>query len=163
MNLKEGFNYAIENERLVHGALKKVGVSFIHPDYEDLLQEGLITFAKMVRDFGIDYPNLHLQVFQRIKWQTIDFLRRDQKINERNEVFDDYDFSLFYENKDIDFWLMIQELSQDFSQLEMLIFKEHLLNGVTLSRLARENPLSLRQLHRVKKGLISKLFYLTKP
>lgn len=162
MDLQTGFKYALKNERLVHGALKKAGATYFHRDYEDLLHEGLITFANMFCELGEDHPNLHLQVFQRITWQTIDFLRRESRINEKNEILENYDFSLFYENEDRDFWLMIQEISQNFNYLERLVFQEHLLNGVTLTQLARENPVSLRQLHRVKTSVVTSLRNLTK-
>ncbi len=75
-----------ENQRLVHGALKKYGIYPHSQQYEDYLQLARLTLLEAYQIFQAgNHPNSRLNVFiyQRICWKLTDALRKEQRRQSR--------------------------------------------------------------------------------
>lgn len=77
MTSQKYFEEAWNNRKLVGGALK---VAHVRPDYhlyEDLLQDGVILYADMLRKLDGQKPRTEIDKlsFKKVLWQTIDALR----------------------------------------------------------------------------------------
>lgn len=150
------FNYAITNIRVVYGAIKAASVYQRVDYYEDLVQEGLITFAKIVEEHG---PNESSRVlaFQKIKWQTIDFLRCEQKRNSYGHVELNEELVLNYAGVNPDLILQVNAAVAAASPVEQMVFVEHLIKGRRICELTPEYTISKSSLSRAKKNLQAEL------
>lgn len=53
--IEVGFNLAVKNEQVIHGALKRAGIYVTRFDYEDYVQEGFITYAKCFEKYPHEF------------------------------------------------------------------------------------------------------------
>jgi hypothetical protein len=131
------------NRGLVYGAVKRAGISRDDRDYEDLIQAGLILYAEMLAKSNSQLN--HGLIFQAVKWRSLDYVRRrnyrPEGINERGRHLSPADY------------LTIEAMLPSFSQLELLIFQEHLLAGVNLRQLVTISGVSYRTLKRTKSNI----------
>ena len=137
---KEAFLRAWQNQKLVRGALKSAHVRLDYTNYEDFLLEGIIVYAEMLTKFT-DMKQMEVDrlSFRKIIWHTIDLLRKDKQLN-------NWDNQLILAN----------ELTE-MSQLERMLFFNHLIEGQTISALARQTGISRVQLQRLKHNLLAHL------
>ena len=74
---EESFIKALENRRLVCGAIKDAGVRKDYQEYADLIQDGVLIYAGILEkspDQDIDRL-----AFKKIIWHTLDELRKVQR------------------------------------------------------------------------------------
>ena len=80
---EESFIKALENRRLVCGAIKDTGVRKDYQEYADLIQDGVLIYAGILEkspDQDIDRL-----AFKKIIWHTLDELRKVQRREEKSE------------------------------------------------------------------------------
>ncbi|MGM9891253.1 sigma-70 family RNA polymerase sigma factor [Limosilactobacillus sp.] len=65
---------------IVYGVLKRLHITPLHSDYDDLFQEGCLAYAAAYADFTNQPSTTNLAAFayQRIYWRLLDLLRRRQ-------------------------------------------------------------------------------------
>lgn len=87
MTITAAFDFLLseERERVIYGVLKRLHVTPIHPQYQDLLQEGRIIFTEAYQAYKKLHPtaenerDLMLFAYQRIRWRLLDILRKEQQ------------------------------------------------------------------------------------
>lgn len=134
MDLQLGFKKALEEEKLIHGALKRVHIYPICNNYQDYVQEAMIIFAQAYVDYveqGQDLEKFNVYIFQKLTWRLTDLLRREERFfnvhslevfdfervkEEVSELFlDDLDLSRLNEfEKQLFFDLFVDELPIKF-------------------------------------------------
>ena len=150
---REAFITAWQNKKLVRGALKSAHVRMEYTNYEDFLQEGIIIYAEMLtRLTGRKRTEVDRLSFRKIIWHTLDLLRKQKRITEREIVFDSAEQVGLLDN-----WNNHLELEQELPQLtqvERMLFFDHLLGGQTISALAQKTGINRVQLQRLKRDLL---------
>ncbi|MCI1290592.1 MAG: hypothetical protein LKG31_03310 [Lactobacillus sp.] len=147
MSIEEkNWQTAWQNRGLVYGAIKQAGVNRQDPDYEDLIQAGIMQYAKILAN---DHKITNGWIFQKVKWSSIDFLRR------RNKTWEDLSCdSSKLRSSD---YLTIEALLPQLSALELIILRRHLLGPENLSDLAAATGRSYRTIKRTKANLCRRL------
>lgn len=93
--------------------------------------------------------------FKKILWQTIDILRREQRVCEHNAAIDEaYDLG---ETASWDNLVALKNEVKKLSQLEQVILFDHLLERKTITQLVEECGVPRITLKRLKKQLLQKL------
>lgn len=154
---QENFIKAWENQRLVAGALKAASVRYDYVIYEDLLQEGIVLYAKLLEQWPEKSQNeIDKLAFRKIIWQTIDELRKLQRHDEHVVTLDP-EFELEDKVSDWECYVVLKDEIKVLSAIELKILFEHLLGDKTITKLAQENCLSRVNLQRIKRKLLLKL------
>ncbi|KRM20165.1 hypothetical protein FC40_GL000329 [Ligilactobacillus hayakitensis DSM 18933 = JCM 14209] len=74
----EAFEFALENQKLIYKALRQLGYERRHPDFEDMVQVGIILLAEMyAQDQKEGRQRSMGYYFQGIKWRIIDEYRKN--------------------------------------------------------------------------------------
>ncbi len=143
-----GLTAALDQLGLIHGAIKRAGVWRHHQDYDDFLQEALLVYAQAYQQYPGD-PEHDQQflpyVFQQICWRMTDLLRYQQRrqmadlpaeLPGKLPDFGDHSVVL----------ILLNQLTQQGSQVDQLIIREHFILGRPLSAVATQYQLSPRTL-----------------
>ena len=150
---KKAFITAWQNQKLVRGALKSAHVRMDYTNYEDFLQEGIIIYAEMLtRLAGRTRTEVDRLSFRKIIWHTLDLLRKQKRITEQEIVFDSTEQVGLLDNWN-NHLALEQELPQ-LTQVERMLFFDHLLRGQTISALAQKTGINRVQLQRLKRDLL---------
>lgn len=157
MTSQKYFEEAWKNRKLVGGALKAAHVRPDYHLYEDLLQEGVILYAEMLRKLDGQKTRTEIDKlsFKNLLWHIIDTLRREQRVCERNTAIDKaYDLG---EAAAWDNLVALKNEAKKLSHLEQVILFEHLLEEKTITQLVEECGVPRITLKRLKKQLLGKL------
>ena len=157
MTSQKYFEEAWKNRKLVGGALKAAHVRPDYHLYEDLLQEGVILYAKMLSKLDGQKTRTEIDKlsFKKLRWHIIDTLRREQRVCERNTAIDKaYDLG---EAAAWDNLVALKNEAKKLSHLEQVILFEHLLEKKTITQLVEECGVPRITLKRLKKQLLGKL------
>ena len=157
MTSQKYFEEAWKNRKLVGGALKTAHVRPDYHLYEDLLQEGVILYAKMLSKLDGQKTRTEIDKlsFKKLLWHIIDTLRREQRVCERNTAIDKaYDLG---EAAAWDNLVALKNEAKKLSHLEQVILFEHLLEKKTITQLVEECGVPRITLKRLKKQLLGKL------
>ncbi|WP_125768114.1 sigma-70 family RNA polymerase sigma factor [Lapidilactobacillus wuchangensis] len=143
-----GLTAALDQQGLIHGAIKRAGVWRHHQDYDDFLQEAYLVYAQAYQQYPGD-PAQEAQflpyVFQQICWRMTDLLRYQQrrqmadlptKLPGKLPDFSEHSVVL----------MLLQQMTQQSSAVDQLIIREHFILGRPLSALATKYQLSPRTL-----------------
>ena len=150
---KKAFITAWQNQKLVRGALKYAHVRMDYTNYEDFLQEGIIIYAEMLtRLVNRARTEVDRLSFRKIIWHTLDLLRKQKRITEQEIVFDSTEQVGLLDNWN-NHLALEQELPQ-LTQVERMLFFDHLLGGQTISALAQKTGINRVQLQRLKRDLL---------
>ena len=150
---KKAFITAWQNQKLVRGALKSAHVRMDYTNYEDFLQEGIIIYAEMLtRLVNRARTEVDRLSFRKIIWHTLDLLRKQKRITEQEIVFDSTEQVGLLDNWN-NHLALEQELPQ-LTQVERMLFFDHLLGGQTISALAQKTGINRVQLQRLKRDLL---------
>ncbi|WP_334341501.1 sigma-70 family RNA polymerase sigma factor [Companilactobacillus sp. HBUAS56275] len=156
MNLEQGFQHALANQQLIHGALKRVHIYVTRCDYEDYFQEAMIIYAQTYVNYcqrKQDLSKFRPYVFQKLVWRLTDMLRQEKQYFDFHSL-EEFDFQRVPEEEmtKIDFidW-------QKLSQLEKEIFQEHFMEGISLAVIARRHQQTPRNLRYQRNRLLDKL------
>jgi len=78
-----------EHQRLLYGALKAANVTRGHPHFEDCVTTAHLTWLSAYQNFEPDLPanlpDFRKFAFRRIKWRTVDYLRK-QTLRAKHQV-----------------------------------------------------------------------------
>ena len=150
---RKAFITAWQNQKLVRGALKYAHVRMDYTNYEDFLQEGIIIYAEMLtRLANRARTEVDRLSFRKIIWHTLDLLRKQKRITEQEIVFDSTEQVGLLDNWN-NHLALEQELPQ-LTQVERMLFFDHLLGGQTISALAQKTGINRVQLQRLKRDLL---------
>ena len=150
---RKAFITALQNQKLVRGALKSAHVRMDYTNYEDFLQEGIIIYAEMLTMLtGRTRTEVDRLSFRKIIWHTLDLLRKQKRITEQEIVFDSTEQVGLLDNWN-NHLALEQELPQ-LTQVERMLFFDHLLGGQTISALAQKTGINRVQLQRLKRDLL---------
>ena len=73
----EAFEFALENQKLIYKVLRQLGYERRHPDFEDMVQVGVILLAEMYAQDQKEGKKRSMgYYFQGIKWRLIDEYRK---------------------------------------------------------------------------------------
>lgn len=157
MNLDAGFQDALENQRLIHGVLKRVHIFTTRSDYEDYFQEALILYAQTYTDYcqdGKDLSKFKQYIFQKLTWRLTDNLRQEKRYYDLHSL-EEFDFQRVPEEQilaDLDF-VNLAELTE----LEKVILQEHFIEEQPLVILAKRYNHTSRALRYCRNKLLTKL------
>ncbi|WP_182439866.1 sigma-70 family RNA polymerase sigma factor [Lactobacillus bombicola] len=149
---EQAFLLAWHNQKLVRDALKYVHVSRTYQGYEDLFQEGIITYAGMIELHGKLTRELNRLSFRKVVWHTIDLLRKEKRNQNLEHVL-----KLLITNRQFSSAELNLVLAQELPKLnntEKMLFYSHLINGQSITSIAQKNQINRVQLQRVKRQLL---------
>lgn len=160
--LELGFKDALQNQRLVHGALKKAHIYTTRVDYEDYFQEAMIIYAKTYQQFfqkDGDIDKFHSFVFQKLAWRLVDMLRQEKKYFDFHSL-EKFDFQRVPEDLSIDNldFINVSELTE----MDCAILQEHFIEGVPLVILSKRYNHTSRALRYCRDRLLKKLRHMNK-
>lgn len=160
----ESFSIALANQGLVYGAVKAAGVLPRSFDYEDYIQDGLITYALFIdnnskRDNGVKLTSdeVNRLAFRKIVWQTIDALRRQKFLSDISDFSLDEDFSEkeeSFNNGSFKYVILYTQIDEAFNRLnnfDRIILTEHFLRGKKLKDISTTYGVSLQTVTRARK------------
>lgn len=163
-NLKTGFALALDNQQVIGGALKRAGVRYYSQNHQDYFQDGLLTYAIMWEQTEFDdIEQFNRYAYQKIVWQTLDSLRREQFGKEL--IKNDEDILLEMEADGQGYNEIVMELHRIWPQLSYLesqVLGQHLLKQIKLTELAKELEVSDRYLRIIRCKLRNKLWKILK-
>ena len=121
---EESFIKALENRRLVCGAIKDTGVRKDYQEYADLIQDGVLIYAGILeKSQGQDIDRL---AFKKILWHTLDELRKVQRREEKSEEINN-ELEFKKEKVEWDNLIILKNKVKELNEIEKLVFFEHLL------------------------------------
>lgn len=160
----ESFSIALANQGLVYGAVKAAGVFPRSFDYEDYIQDGLITYAMLIdnnskRDNGVKLTSdeVNRLAFRKIVWQTIDALRRQKFLSDISDFSLDEDFSEkeeSFNNGSFKYVILYTQIDEAFNRLnnfDRIILTEHFLRGKKLKDISATYGVSLQTVTRARR------------
>ena len=151
---EESFIKALENRRLVCGAIKDTGVRKDYQEYADLIQDGVLIYAGILEkspDQDIDRL-----AFKKIIWHTLDELRKVQRREEKSEDINN-ELEFKKEKVEWDNLIIFKNKVKELNEIKKLVFFEQLLAQKEITNLVELAGCSRRTLQRVKMGLLLKL------
>lgn len=151
---EESFIKALENRRLVCGAIKDTGVRKDYQEYADLIQDGVLIYAGILEkspDQDIDRL-----AFKKIIWHTLDELRKVQRREEKSEDINN-ELEFKKEKVEWDNLIIFKNKVKELNEIEKLVFFEQLLAQKEITNLVELAGCSRRTLQKVKKFLLLKL------
>ena len=153
---QQAFLQAWENQKLVRGALKYAHVRQDYTNYEDFLQEGIITYAHMLtQNQTLPRKEVDRNSFRKIIWRTTDLLRKEQHLCERESELTD--LQIVEDNHNWDNYLALEEELPYLSEIEQKLFLRHLIEREPVQQLSRQTGVSRVQLQRIKSQLLNRL------
>lgn len=151
---EESFIKALENRRLVCGAIKDTGVRKDYQEYADLIQDGVLIYAGILEkspDQDIDRL-----AFKKIIWHTLDELRKVQRREEKSEDINN-ELEFKKEKVEWDNLIIFKNKVKELNEIKKLVFFEQLLAQKEITNLVELAGCSRRTLQKVKKFLLLKL------
>ncbi|MFC6322617.1 sigma-70 RNA polymerase sigma factor region 4 domain-containing protein [Companilactobacillus baiquanensis] len=150
---EQGFISAIENERLIYGALKRVHIYPTRIDYEDYFQEAVIIYA-LGYEKAQEQNNPQVYLYQSLVWKLTDLLRKEKVYKEFHSL-EEFDFQRV-ESKEILNLIKDVDLN-NFTKIEIILLQEHFINQESLVILAKRYNCSTRNLRYWRSKLRDKL------
>ena len=153
---QKNFLTAWENKKLVYGVMKKLHIYKNHSNYEDLFQDGICIYAQMLEE----YPDMSREEvdklsFRKILWNITDQLRKIQRTdNHRCNVLGCVNMAEAIHWDDL---ILIKDEVNKMSEIEQVIFFEHLLSERSFSSPVIRYGINRKQLQRLKHKLLIKL------
>ena len=157
IEITQGFEDALKNQKLIHGVLKRVHIYPTRFDYEDYFQEALIIYAQTYLKYcqkNQDLEKFKPYVFQKLVWRMTDMLRQEKSYYDFNKL-DEFDF------KSVPQGVILESLEfinlTELNRLEREILQEHFINGTSLLKIARQEKCTSRNLRYHRDKLLQKL------
>ncbi|GKQ43295.1 hypothetical protein RD055328_12180 [Companilactobacillus sp. RD055328] len=135
--------------------MKQLHIYFRNSNYDDYLQEGLITYAQCYENYSKEFEitSFNKYVYRKILWSVIDHLRKE-RVYHRFHKLDNFE-NLDFPDKES---LNVVELLRDvkFTKVEEIILLDHFINEISLKTLAQKLNVSTRYLRAVRQRLKKK-------
>ncbi|UQS84939.1 sigma-70 family RNA polymerase sigma factor [Apilactobacillus apisilvae] len=150
-DLKSGFDYLMtgDHQVIIYGVLKRLNIPRYTPQYDDLMQEGFIIFAKKYRQYnGEDDDKKRLAyLYQGVYWHLLDQLRKASRETQKmefmaddtqdsweNQIIDEYEFENEYSGNQL-----LKQLWNMSNKTEKIViyyrYFERIYNTAEISRL----------------------------
>ncbi|MDO1604754.1 sigma-70 family RNA polymerase sigma factor [Lactobacillus sp. YT155] len=154
--ITDGFELAMQNRRVIYGALKKVNIYRNRFDYEDYVQEAMIIYAKCFCKYPpkLQEIDFNKYAYQKIVWSMLDLLRKECRYKEIH-VLDNYEELEFGYEDCFDLIGMFEKIK--LSHLERKVLVEHLLNRTPLTDLAIKLGVTARYLRKIRNNIKLKI------
>ncbi|WP_125713637.1 sigma-70 RNA polymerase sigma factor region 4 domain-containing protein [Companilactobacillus kedongensis] len=150
---EQGFISAIENERLIHGVLKRVHIYPTRVDYEDYFQEAVILYA-LGFEQAQTQNNPKVYLYQKLVWKLTDLLRKEKQYKDVHSL-EEFDFGRVEAEEILN---LIQDVDlKKLAKMEIVLLQEHFINQESLVILAKRYNCSTRNLRHWRSKLRSKL------
>ncbi|WP_125607392.1 sigma-70 family RNA polymerase sigma factor [Lapidilactobacillus bayanensis] len=164
-NLTTGLQAALQQPRLIRGAVKRAGIWRGSQDYDDFLQEAYLAFAQAYVNYDGDPETddrFKAYAFRQIVWHVIDLLRRDRY--RQGDILPDFDVigDLATYDSEVEILLLLQQLAFAGNELDQLIIRDHFLKGYPLAMIAYQQqvtPRALRQHRASLRGQLAEILY----
>ncbi|CAJ1191599.1 sigma-70 family RNA polymerase sigma factor [Companilactobacillus nantensis] len=160
-DLELGFQHALQNQKLIHGVLKRIHIFVTRSDYDDYFQEATILYAQAYVKYcqnEDDLSKFNRYVFQKLKWRLTDMLRQEKRYHDIHSL-EEFDFQRVPEElilADLEF-VNIAELSE----MEKIILQEHFIEEQSLVILAERYNHTSRGLRYCRNRLLQKLRHMS--
>lgn len=157
MDLRIGFEHALENEQLIHGVLKRLHIYRDSVNYQDYVQEAMIIYARSYVDYLANKQDLdcfNKYIFQKLVWRMTDLLRKEQKFGDVHSL-EVFDFERVEQTERID---LFEEIDLScLSELEKRLFYDTFIAEIPLKILAEKYHCSARNLRYHRNSIKEKL------
>lgn len=168
--LNDGFNYLMQGDHkvVIFGVLKRLNIQRNTPQYDDLMQEGFIIFAKKYHQYqGPDDDKQRLAyLYQGVYWHLLDQLRKESR-NKQKIEFMSVDNQDSWENQLIDDYSFESELSHNellnqlwklSSETERKLIYYRYYEGINnMTEISRQTNISTKTLNKWRKSLRQKI------
>lgn len=167
--LEAAWQSAIQEEKVIFGALKQAHVWRRRPDYEDLVQEGYLVYVQTYLQYRpahktFDQRSFNIYAFQAICWHVRNLLRRHLWLTERSELSldapGDSEFCAvthpFPERQSV-IWTDLQKTQMTLTKRQRQVLYQHLILGQPLQTLAQQLKVSVRTLRTDRQKIISRV------
>lgn len=87
--IQAGFNFLFQdnNEKIIHGAAKRLHISRMQTDYDDFIQEGYLAFVQAYARYPAsveDHPQkFRVFAYQAVYWRLLNLLRQTSRLAEK--------------------------------------------------------------------------------
>ncbi|WP_057879910.1 sigma-70 family RNA polymerase sigma factor [Companilactobacillus kimchiensis] len=160
-NLESGFQHALDNQKLIHGVLKRVHIFTTRCDYDDYFQEAMILYAQTYVKYcqhEDDLSKFKAYVFQKLTWRLTDMLRQEKKYYDVHSL-EEFDFQRVPE-EDIRADLEFVNFAE-LTEMDQIILQEHFIEEQPLVILAKRYNHSSRNLRYCRNRLLQKLQHMS--
>lgn len=165
---QDAFNFLLDgdHELVVYGVLKKLHISKTNTYYEDMVQEGMLSFVeKYIRAINLKKePESYLAfIYRGVYWDLINYLHKQITITEHIEVPDDNVDPLaeLPDNQNsvgyYDTHILSKELMQYLNAKEIRYLVLAYDYGMNISEIAKECNVSRKSVHAWRNKVIAKL------
>ncbi|TPR39817.1 sigma-70 family RNA polymerase sigma factor [Apilactobacillus micheneri] len=169
-DLTAGFDYLMQGDHkvIIYGVLKRLNIPRYTSQYDDLMQEGFIAFAKKYYQYqGVDDDKQRLAyLYQGVYWHLLDQLRKESRNTQKIEFMAE-DNQDSWENQLIDEYSFESELSHNelLNQLwkissateQKLIFYRYYEGINNMREISRRTNISTKTLNKWRKSLQQKI------
>ncbi|OJF94709.1 hypothetical protein AX762_07355 [Alkalibacterium sp. 20] len=156
------------HQSIVYGVLKKCGISYNHPDYDDYVQVGLMKLVGAYESFPEDLRceeylyQFTGYAFQKIRWAIIDEMRRSMRKQEKETVLPEEmtewkDPKVDAQTDDWITWELFYTMLQCLSVNEQNLLKALVFHQRTVTEVATEFGVSRKTVYGWKKQIARKL------
>ncbi|MGF2385604.1 RNA polymerase sigma factor [Lentilactobacillus otakiensis] len=164
---QDAFNFLLDgdHELVVYGVLKKLHISKTNTYYEDMVQEGMLSFVeKYIRAINLKKePESYLAfIYRGVYWDLINYLHKQITITEHIEVPDDNvdplvelpdgKNSVSYYDTHILTTELLHKMSRDEVRYLVLAYDY----GMNISEIAQECGASRTTVYQWRRGVIKK-------
>ncbi|GAY79486.1 RNA polymerase sigma factor [Apilactobacillus micheneri] len=165
-----GFDYLMQGDHkvVIFGVLKRLNIQRNTSQYDDLMQEGFIIFAKKYYQYqGPDDDKQRLAyLYQGVYWHLLDQLRKasrntqkiefmptDNQDSWENQLIDDYSFESELSHNEL-----LTELWKISSETERKLIYYRYYEGIdNMTEISRQTNISTKTLNRWRKSLRQKI------
>ncbi|TPR43663.1 sigma-70 family RNA polymerase sigma factor [Apilactobacillus micheneri] len=168
--LNDGFNYLMQGDHrvVIFGVLKRLNIQRNTPQYDDLMQEGFIIFAKKYYQYqGPDDDKQRLAyLYQGVYWHLLDQLRKASRNTQKiefmsannqdsweNQLIDEYSFESELSHNEL-----LNELWKISSKTERKLIYYSYYEGIdNMREISRQTHISTKTLNKWRKSLRQKI------
>ncbi|GAA0485896.1 sigma-70 family RNA polymerase sigma factor [Alkalibacterium sp. s-m-22] len=156
------------HESIVYGVLRKCGIRFNHPDYDDYVQIGLLKLVEAYETFPEDlcqeayFYQFTGYAFQKIRWGIIDEMRKAIKNAERETLIGEaLDRSVPEEGVESDsdwlVWELMPTMLKYLTPNEQQYLRDAAIDQLSITDIAKKHNVSRKTVYEWRKKTAIKL------
>lgn len=153
---------------IVYGVLRKCGIGFNHPDYDDYVQVGLLKLVEAYETFPSDlnqeayFYQFTGFAFQKIRWAVIDEMRKSIKNGERELLLGEtlnqsLPQAMIETDSDWLIWELLPSMMDCLAPKEQLYLKDAAIEQLSISEIAKKQGVSRKTVYEWRKRTAAKL------
>lgn len=155
------------HESIVYGAIRRCGISYTHPNYDDFIQIGLLKLVDAYEEFPKDlfqeeyFYQFTGYAFRKIRWAIIDELRKEQRKQENEgslpETFEEWQGCGSSEENDWVMWELFHSMMYCLTEREQDYLKDSVIHQMNVTEIAKKHQVSRKTVYTWKKQVAKKL------